>query len=503
MDWIKDGVDLEVVHRLGVLEKPRKSTRISGVAPDGPVLVPNANVVNMKRALLERVFYVKEGSGFVRPQLPDSTYFSSVMSKFTSRLKRHAVPSSPLTRTEFVEKFRGRKLHVYTEAHKRILTTGFGRGHSNVRTFIKAEKTLKDDFACRVISPRFPEFNVELGVFLKHTEHDVYRAIDLLFGDKTVLKGLTAAGVGKALASKWNDFKDPVCVGLDAERFDQRVSVAALQWEHSIYANFILGQKNRERLAKLLKMQLVNRGAAYLRDGKVKHKVHGTRASGDNNTGMGNCLIMCGLVWSYAESKGIRIRLGNNGDDCVVFMERSDLAGFTEGLMEWFEKMGFKMKIEKPCYNLEEVEFCQTHPIWTTDGWLAVRTIKRALFKDSTCVDALVNKKALMRWIAAVGLGGMALTGGIPIMQEFYRMYIRSSVGYKPRTIEGYGGLLNFGGGKKREYSPVHPKTRHSFYLAFGITPDMQLEMEKYYRSVSVSHWYANSRCVPMAEWLG
>lgn len=489
--------------KLGVLPRVRKSTRISDVAPDGPVLIPNSSVENMKRAILERIFFVKGDSGFERPIQPDATHFQSELLQFTKRIHRYAHRSTPLTRTQFVEKFQGRKRRVYEDAHYRVLTTGFGRGHSGVRIFVKCEKTLKWDFAPRAISPRYPEFNTELGVFLKHTEHDVYRAIDLVFGEKTVLKGLTAKGVGSALAQKWHSFKDPIAVGLDAERFDQHVSTTALRWEHSIYPLFILGEANRKRLRWLLNMQLVNRGAAYLYDGKVRYKVDGTRASGDNNTGMGNCLITCGMVWSYARSLGITVKLGNNGDDCVVFMERRDYARFVSGLKEWFAKMGFRMKVEAPCYNLEEVEFCQTHPIWTPEGWLAVRTVKRALMKDSTCIDPLSTPKALYRWIMAVGLGGLALTGGIPILQEFYQMYVRSAKGYKPSRISNEGGFVNFARGVDRRYGPVHPRTRHSFYLAFGITPDMQVAVESHYASVSVKHRYDNVGCVPMADWLG
>jgi hypothetical protein len=36
--------------------------------------------------------------------------------------------------------------------------------------------------------------------------------------------------------------------------------------------------------------------------------------------------------------------------------------------------------------------------------------------------------------------------------------------------------------GMTRDYRAISPETRHSFYLAFGTTPDMQVELENFYR---------------------
>jgi hypothetical protein len=52
-----------------------------------------------------------------------------------------------------------------------------------------------------------------------------------------------------------------------------------------------------KELAELLKWQLQNKGFARTIDGLIKYSVEGCRMSGDMNTALGNCTIMCALVY--------------------------------------------------------------------------------------------------------------------------------------------------------------------------------------------------------------
>lgn len=82
----------------------------------------------------------------------------------------------------------------------------------------------------------------------------------------------------------------------------------------------------KERLSFLLNFQLKNKGTArFGSEGlQIRYDVKGTRASGDMNTSSGNCMIMVSLVYSYMSTLGINWRLANNGDDCVLMIERKD-----------------------------------------------------------------------------------------------------------------------------------------------------------------------------------
>jgi len=276
---------------------------------------------------------------------------------------------------------------------------------------------------------------------------------------------------------------------LDASRFDQHVSQAALCWEHQQYIKCFTNQKHRNQLAMLLELQLVNKCFGKVPDGEVKYTTDGGRMSGDMNTGLGNCLIMCAMIHSYAAFRGVDIKLANNGDDCVVFMETCDLNTFNTGLHSWFEKMGFNMVAEEPVYNIEEIEFCQTRPVFVGPGitdYIMVRNPHTAICKDTVSITPLDTDKQFRGWLNAVGTGGLSLTGGIPVWQDFYGSYQKYGK-FNPKTQTGWGwGVRKLAENLDRKYKTPSPATRASFYVAFGITPDEQLCLERFYQNVEI-----------------
>jgi len=370
---------------------------------------------------------------------------------------------------------------VYAQAAESLTREAVRLKDSFLSTFVKAEKvnfTSKPDPAPRVIQPRHPRYNVEVGRFIMPIEKLVYRAIALVWGGPTVMKGYNAGGTASELRTMWEQFARPVAVGLDASRFDQHVSVQALKWEHKVYLEFYEGDE-RALLASLLSWQLKNRGYARASYGMVKYVKVGSRMSGDMNTALGNCLIMSALVWAYCSEKQIRARLANNGDDCVVIMEAGDLDKFQAGLDAWFTEMGFTMKVEAPVFEFEQIEFCQTHPVWTPEGWVMCRDPRVCCSKDAVSVLPLYQGAMRFGLLTAIGECGMSLCGGLPVLQGFYSTMIRSGrgrrLGKHPALETGFARLAT---GMSRSYGAVHPRTRYSFWLAFGISPDVQEAVE-------------------------
>lgn len=84
--------------------------------------------------------------------------------------------------------------------------------------------------------------------------------------------------------------------------------------------------------------------------------------SGDMNTALGNVLIMCMLIKAYMDTKGIKYRFVDNGDDAVVILEKKH-QHLMNDLPKWFLEMGFNMKVEQPVYEMEHIEYCQCHPV--------------------------------------------------------------------------------------------------------------------------------------------
>jgi hypothetical protein len=500
---------LTVIPRLGALPHVRRFFQVVGFSLPNNYLVHNSSLSNLARGVLTRVLLVK-GKPSPKPALG---VYSERLRNFRRSLLSGFSTTTPVERHEFVDYYKGRRRTIYQRAADSLLSSSVKPKDAIIKAFVKAEFINSDDKPDpdpRVISPRDPRYNVEVGRYLRPIEHRIYAAIERIFGEPTVLKGYNAQQIGRIFQTKWDQYRDPVAIGLDASRFDQHVSVEALKWEHSVYN----GIYRSSELRRLLKWQLSNVVVGHCRDGKLKYRTEGCRMSGDMNTALGNCLIMCALVHCYLQTRGIQGSLCNNGDDCTVIIERRNLAKFQEGLTDWFLEMGFSMKVEEPVYDIEGIEFCQTHPIFTPDGYVMVRNFPKAVSKDCLSLKELSAPRVCKAWIDAVGQGGLSLTGGIPVYQDFYSSYIRIASGIKlPRQRLSRnrhhvpdagigGGMAWLSRGMSRHYQPIDPRTRHSFYIAFGTTPDEQMLLEQVYRSADFSNVTKDfGRLVHLPEW--
>jgi hypothetical protein len=202
--------------------------------------------------------------------------------------------------------------------------------------------------------------------------------------------------------------------------------------------------------------------------------------SGDMNTALGNCLLMSAMVWAYLQECGINASLANNGDDCVVIMEQKDLRRFNAGLDQWFREMGFTMKVEEPSYVFERIEFCQTHPLWTPEGWVMCRNSLAAMAKDCHSVLPLAQGNMALGWCTAIGECGLALTGGVPIFQSFYLRLLRAGRGHRMGSHPALeSGFARLSAGMARKVRGVDDLTRISFWEAFGILPSDQQRLEE------------------------
>jgi len=483
------------VHRVLGTPKERKTTTIAGVSPPVVFLTHNNGITALTRAVLERVFFVKRDGVFVEPLRPQSCeHFFTALAGFTTAIKRHLPSTVPISERQFVDTYRGRKRVVYEGALESLDRKPLTLKDGNVKVFVKFEKfnsTSKPDAVPRVVSPRSPRFNVAFGRFIRPIEERIFDAIGDVYGSRTVMKGLNAIDSGRLMFTKWDSFKDPVAVGLDAERFDQHVSRAALQYEHMIYNSCFWRRQDKVELQGLCSQQLDNRCSGNTLDGWLKYRTNGVRMSGDMNTSLGNCVLMCAMIHSYAVHRGVDVHLANNGDDCVVFMERAQLGCFMDGLDSWFRQMGFSMICEEPVFDFEKVQFCQTQPVYcgpTRGDYIMVRDPRIAIPKDSVALLPLRNPKEVSGWIHAVGTGGIALTGGMPVWQNFYSMYVRSAIGPRANLDSGWGwGVRSLSHSLLRTYAPPSPQTRYSFWLAFGISPEEQSCIEAFYDNRTVS----------------
>lgn len=471
--------------RLELAPKERRVFHICGMGNGLDFGLHNNSLRNLRRGILERIFYVEGTSGLTQPAQPIVGVFKR-LKPLRNKLVRLVGMHTPIPRSQYPGLYRGRRLTIYTAAYQSLCERPIERKDAYVKTFVKAEKinfSKKPDPAPRVIQPRDVRYNLEVGRYLKTYEHYLYQGIDKLWSGPTVIKGYTCEEIGDIMFKAWSEFQKPCAIGFDMSRFDQHVSVSALEFEHSVYnAAF----KSAE-LRQLLSWQLVNKGYGRCSDGKVKYSVKGRRMSGDINTAMGNCLLSC-LITKYL-MRGIKCRLLNNGDDCVVICETSDEPHVVAALDEWTE-FGFKCVAEPTVYVLEEMQFCQLQPVFDGEKWIAVRDPRVSLSKDSYSINAWSNVKAAKTWLRAIGECGMALTGGIPILQSYYNVYLRTcpSAGKIKGSLAFDSGMTRLSFRMKRQFGAVNEQARVSFYRAFGFTPREQVLLEEEYDSMDPTY---------------
>ncbi len=475
------------VHWRQEAEKERVVYVVGGVANGDRTLTTNAaDVMTTCAAIMERMIYAKVGGKLLRRAGRSKEYYDAFLGEFKKRVvKATGRTFHPVTPEEFADSYQGRKRTLYASYIDDYVATGVRVIHAVFNTFMKVEKVPYNK-SPRTIQPRHPVFNIGLGRYLKHSEKPIFRAISKVFKQKyVVFKGLNSVEMGTELRELWDGFVDPVAIGIDASRFDASVDAGLLEHEHSLYNSLF----HDKELARILRMQVDNRGVARCFDGTVRYKVRGGRGSGDMNTSLGNSYIMCAIIWSWLQKCGVRAKLVNNGDDCVVLLDRSCVQQFSDGFSDYALELGFTMVVERPVDVFEHIEFCQTHPVYDGECWRMVRNFNSAREKDSMCLFPLDTVGAMESWLYAVGECGLALTAGMPVYQEMYSAFMRCGKPSKMKdAVFMQGGRMMLARGMECKRKPVTADARASFFEAFGITPDEQTALEDYYNRWKITH---------------
>lgn len=474
-------------NRLGK-SKTRMVNLLANTTNGVKFIVHNPSINNGEKAILERVFLVKGPNGsFVRPPVCQDQALVRLY-PFRQTMRKFSAATAPYSRQEFVDCYKGRRHTIYSNALASLKTRPLEKRDSYIRAFVKAEKInslAKSNPAPRIIQPRSPRFNVEVGRYIRRVEKAIFRAITKTFGSPSntpiVAKGFNALSLGKIMATKWDIFRHPVAVGLDASRFDQHCGSKILKWEHQHYLDYFTLPKERRRLRRLLNQQLRNKGTMFCEDGKISYTVTGCRMSGDMNTALGNCVIMCGLVYTYMREHGLhgKYEFINNGDDCVIILEQRDLHVISD-VAQWFHEFGYTMKVEPPVQVFERLEFCQTQPVFDGKNYVMCRQPHTVMTKDFTTIKNVSTEGGWKFQCQAISDCGTAAYGNIPVLGAMYNLL---NVGGRrsKKFTELSGGLQYMSKDMNNKYTKPHYLSRASFFLAFGITPDRQEGIEEWY----------------------
>lgn len=467
-------------------KQPRVEKRLTlnptGMPGSHPVFSHASTVGNMSWAVKERVLGSIQDGVWVETLRP--TQFLTPGLTWFRRRVTHALGSgfTPITHNQYCEKYSGLKRKTYERAAETLRRRPVERRDAYINAFLKAEKWV-DWKAPRVISPRGMEYLLSVGVYLGPLEHPMYASIRRAMGYSVIMKGLDQEERAAVAIKHWNSFEDPVCIGLDASKFDQHNSPECLKYEHSFYKH---AYNKDPELSKLLGWQLENYVFANLDDGKCKWVQKGGRMSGDVNTACGNCVVSSGMLCGFSHELRIRIRAMVDGDDCLVFMERKDSLRFMERLPDWYKARGFRMKVEGPYHALHQIEFCQSK-LMLLDTPLFVRNPYKALNQDHTWVQrgGISHEEV----ITATGLGGLSVYGHIPVLGAYYSMLaggrtLSKKVRERLDLRSSWLRWTNVEAGGR--YVPPTEAARIAFFETFGMHPSDQRQLEDIYLSSSV-----------------
>lgn len=387
--------------------------------------------------------------------------------------------------------FSGSKRAKYTRATDDVLATGLTRKDARIKMFVKFEKlsSVKVNPDPRAIQFRHPRYCVVLGRYLKPIEHRLYQ----LRGDGVILpssrvigKGLSMAGRARLLQTKMEGFQSPCVVSLDASRFDQHVDKELLKIEHSIY----LRMCPDKLFESLLSWQLENECVSSK---GIRYRASGKRMSGDMNTALGNCVLMVLMVSDFM--RGRKYDILDDGDDCLLIVEEDTLQWVLDNVEAGFLEYGHEIKIENVARSLEEVEWCQCKPIVVKPGCVKFVRSPAKMLSTSLCGSKyFTSEGARRKLVNTIGMAELVLNLGVPVLQEFATMMMRSAGTDKFIQFDEVDGMyhrikhelraLNLKTLERLKPNPITDEARLSFSAAFGISIQEQLDMEEYFRRV-------------------
>jgi hypothetical protein len=386
-----------------------------------------------------------------------------------------------------------KKRKRYQAAFDDLKIHPFCNADARVTCFIKLELTKRKPgkfYKPRMIQYRTARYLVYVARWLKPLEHAIYSMRNILTpnGGLEVAKSMSPVQRGGALFKKASLLRQPVSLSLDCTAFDAHVNQPLLRVEQLFYR--LLGRyagwssSDLGCMSRALKLQLINRVRGVFEDGCISYVTDGRRMSGDLNTALGNVSLFCimiGLVLSEdLPSRAYQVL--DDGDDCVVLVEKEYAPRFSETVVGKFREFGMVLKVEDiaDATHVESIEFCQLHPVKVRGSYRMVRNFDKVL---KTCGAGTRWHKTLesfREFCWSVGVGDGIACRGVPILQEWFT-YLRRLAQHHQLNDELVRDIWRFGCiDFDLPYDPVEIdlETRLSFQRAFGVNVCDQISME-------------------------
>jgi len=376
-----------------------------------------------------------------------------------------------------------------------------------LKPFLKAEKIWCGAKRAkpRMICPRDPRYNLAVASRLKPLEHWLWGRLSLsslfpgMSKSRLVLKGLSPMQRATVLRKKFEAFERCVVFEIDGKGFEAHVGRPALSLEHAVYMSAFPGDPG---LRKLLSYQLDLSGKTLH---GIKFSREGGRASGDFNTGMGNSLIMVACVVGALRTFGVPFDLVVDGDNALVFLAGSSSDRVVSHLPgRILATSGQEITLESPVTTFEAVRFGQSAPILGPGGRYTMVRDYRAVLSKATATHRYGRElRGFRRYLKGVAECELWLGRGLPVVQAWAQRLLVALYPHTRLKEDAYRDWYMIGARHAvlGDALPVSNDTRESFALAFGISPDAQLLLERQLTNSPVEVTTGRRVALPEGDW--
>lgn len=401
------------------------------------------------------------------------------------QLLRELYPVKQLTKIS-IEKVlslkKGNKRKTYRNAYIQYNRRGIVKRDLDIQMFVKYERmSIREPLKPpRAIQARGPVFNLVLQQYVIPYAKHLIRSKDIT--RRFVTKGMDQYQIADLLYDGWCSFREPIAMLLDHDRFDSR---ANRLWTMAMHEYI---SEHFDDLVHRSLFQILQRSKCTSRHG-IKYTSSDMVFSGDVTTSDGNSTINRAILAHYTQ--GIPCFTPLNGDDSVIIIDVNNLPELRNRDLNIY---GFNTK-QSLVYSFEEIEYCQCKPVLTINGWVMVRDPFRVISRSTVCLVSN-GLDYLLSWYASVGECELSCNRGVPILMSFAKMLMRAS----DKRVKDIGDIEYH-----RIYKPglseiITHEARHSFALAFRITPTSQLAYENYFDNFQweLSYKISNQPTAPM-----
>lgn len=351
---------------------------------------------------------------------------------------------------------------------------GLEKNDSRVKMFLKDDKYHTPEYkAPRCIQYRNKRYGLRLATFLHPIEHHVMGVKHN--GTYVFAKGRNMKQRGRDIAAKL--LPNWVAISMDHSKFDSHVNEKLLKLEHWYYTRCI----NDPELKRLLGWQCINRGSTK---NNTRYVTKATRMSGDQNTGLGNCIINYAMTKALLNQLKIPHNLYIDGDDFIVFVHKKH-----QHLIEpaWYTQFGMKTTTDQVTSVLEHIDFCQCRPVYDGDSYTLVRNPTRLIARLPWIVGPIHGRNP---WdiIASTAQCEISLGYGLPIGQyigrSVYEFATNMGGTFKANCVSDYRHLRERMKAGKLQPVECAPGVRASYERAWGISIPHQHVIE----NASIDH---------------